>query len=90
METDPESTSVSRRFINYMLGTSFGAILISISYPVIKFLVPPKVAQSSQSTVVAGTASELKPNSGWVFPLDRKSTRLNSSHIPLSRMPSSA
>ena len=25
-----------------------------------------------------------------VFPLDRKSTRLNSSHIPLSRMPSSA
>ena len=26
---------------------------------------------------------------GWL-PLDRKSTRLNSSHIPLSRMPSSA
>ena len=25
-----------------------------------------------------------------VEPLDRKSTRLNSSHIPLSRMPSSA
>ena len=25
-----------------------------------------------------------------IFPLDRKSTRLNSSHIPLSRMPSSA
>ena len=25
-----------------------------------------------------------------VRPLDRKSTRLNSSHIPLSRMPSSA
>ena len=27
---------------------------------------------------------------GLVTPLDRKSTRLNSSHIPLSRMPSSA
>ena len=27
---------------------------------------------------------------GAVGPLDRKSTRLNSSHIPLSRMPSSA
>ena len=26
---------------------------------------------------------------GWIL-LDRKSTRLNSSHIPLSRMPSSA
>ena len=29
-------------------------------------------------------------NSGWIGKLDRKSTRLNSSHIPLSRMPSSA
>src|ERR1051326_9067340 len=27
---------------------------------------------------------------GWVLIPDRKSTRLNSSHIPLSRMPSSA
>ena len=27
---------------------------------------------------------------GWRYPVDRKSTRLNSSHIPLSRMPSSA
>ena len=32
--------------------------------------------------------SILKTNKG--FDLDRKSTRLNSSHIPLSRMPSSA
>ena len=29
-------------------------------------------------------------HSGNSFPVDRKSTRLNSSHIPLSRMPSSA
>ena len=28
--------------------------------------------------------------SGTILDLDRKSTRLNSSHIPLSRMPSSA
>ena len=27
---------------------------------------------------------------GKIIPRDRKSTRLNSSHIPLSRMPSSA
>ena len=31
------------------------------------------------------------PNSGGIFtPVDRKSTRLNSSHMPKSRMPSSA
>ena len=68
METGSESPSISRRFITYLLGTSFGAILISISYPFIKFLVPPEIPQSTQSTVVAGTTSELKPNSGWVFP----------------------
>ena len=31
-----------------------------------------------------------KCSSRFLSPLDRKSTRLNSSHIPLSRMPSSA
>ena len=39
------------------------------------------------------TATKLvkaKPNSAVWFDRDRKSTRLNSSHIPLSRMPSSA
>ena len=37
---------------------------------------------------------ERMQNGGWCYSiipaLDRKSTRLNSSHIPLSRMPSSA
>ena len=38
------------------------------------------------------TALEIKPDSATLVPerRDRKSTRLNSSHIPLSRMPSSA
>ena len=35
------------------------------------------------------TRYDLK-DSGTTIELDRKSTRLNSSHIPLSRMPSSA
>ena len=30
------------------------------------------------------------PEDAYLFSRDRKSTRLNSSHIPLSRMPSSA
>src|ERR1051326_841818 len=33
---------------------------------------------------------QVKPDTGLRFVSDRKSTRLNSSHIPLSRMPSSA
>ena len=38
-------------------------------------------------TIVAQAERELDAN---VVDVDRKSTRLNSSHIPLSRMPSSA
>ena len=34
--------------------------------------------------------TQVKPYSDIAAVLDRKSTRLNSSHIPLSRMPSSA
>ena len=47
-----------------------------------------------------GVLAEAKPWHYWIAPVlflsflgvagDRKSTRLNSSHIPLSRMPSSA
>ena len=33
---------------------------------------------------------EAGPLSQWLFSADRKSTRLNSSHLKLSRMPSSA
>ena len=36
------------------------------------------------------TAKKLGIPVNWVDYTDRKSTRLNSSHIPLSRMPSSA
>ena len=41
-----------------------------------------------QVTLVPDTLGQLTSDHGW--DTDRKSTRLNSSHIPLSRMPSSA
>ena len=39
---------------------------------------------------VAANMGVVAPSPGFLEGLDRKSTRLNSSHIPLSRMPSSA
>ena len=56
-------------------GTSFTAITSGL---------PANTAVDRMS--VAVTAA----NAAYVYVLDRKSTRLNSSHIPLSRMPSSA
>ena len=43
---------------------------------------------SGKTTLLRAISRVLKPEAGKI--LDRKSTRLNSSHIPLSRMPSSA
>ena len=42
--------------------------------------------------VISGSAGVLNPNNGadQEFATDRKSTRLNSSHVKRSRMPSSA
>ena len=43
------------------------------------------VTKEEAQNIIAKRVEELRKN-----PVDRKSTRLNSSHIPLSRMPSSA
>ena len=45
-----------------------------------------KIMKLDDHKAIALTAYDVK----WYRNLDRKSTRLNSSHIPLSRMPSSA
>jgi Rieske Fe-S protein len=59
--------SSRRSFIDFLLGTSLGATVMSVVYPVVQFLIPPAVSESQQNNVVAGNAKELKPNSGKVF-----------------------
>ena len=56
-----------RSFLNYLLGTSIGATLIAIFYPITRFLVPPQVIEAAQNSVVAGKVSELAVNSGKIF-----------------------
>jgi Rieske Fe-S protein len=57
-----------RELLNCFLGTSAGALLISILYPVAKYLIPPKVEESSARTVtLAVKPDEVKPNSGQIF-----------------------
>jgi cytochrome b6-f complex iron-sulfur subunit len=67
MEATAVQGSPGRRFINYLLGTSIGALLVSIFYPIIRYIIPPAIPESSQLTVVAAKTTELKPNSGKVF-----------------------
>jgi Rieske Fe-S protein len=61
-----------RNFLNYLLGTGALATLASIVYPIIRFMIPPRVIESSASTVVAAKVSEIKPNAGKIFKFGSK------------------
>ena len=57
-----------RSFLNWFLGTSVGAFFVSSLYPVTRFLVPPRVEESSAASVTLDLkAAEIKPNSGRIF-----------------------
>jgi len=56
-----------RRILNFLLGSSTLATLGAIFYPIVRFMVPPRVIESSASSVVAAKKSELRPNEGKIF-----------------------
>jgi Rieske Fe-S protein len=57
-----------RRMVDWLLGTSLGAFLLSVLYPIARYLVPPAAAESSVANVTLPIkASEVKPNSGHIF-----------------------
>jgi Rieske Fe-S protein len=47
-----------RSFLNWFLGTSIGALLVSILYPVARYLSPPEVAEASINQVEVGPAND--------------------------------
>jgi Rieske Fe-S protein len=56
-----------RRFLDWFLGTSLGAMCASIVYPVLRYLVPPRLAEAQTKRAVAARDGELKPNEAKVF-----------------------
>ncbi|HTO12596.1 MAG TPA: hypothetical protein VMQ51_13565, partial [Candidatus Binatia bacterium] len=65
----PDTTETTRRrFVNWWLGTSAGAFLLSVLYPVTRYLIPPPVAESTAATVTLPfKADDVKPNTGQIF-----------------------
>ncbi|MGZ4778620.1 MAG: QcrA and Rieske domain-containing protein [Thermoanaerobaculia bacterium] len=47
-----------RRFINWLLGTSFGALIASVIYPIIRYVSPPKIAEASTAQIEAGDTND--------------------------------
>lgn len=56
-----------RSVLNCLLGAGTMATLGAILYPVIRFMIPPRVVESPESSVVAARVAELKPNQGRTF-----------------------
>ena len=47
-----------RRFLNWLLGTSLGALVASVLYPIIRFASPPRIPEATTSQVEAGDVSD--------------------------------
>jgi len=68
MEQALQPDPTRRRFINWWLGTTAGAFLASVLYPVTRYLIPPEIAESTAASVTLPVKlDEMKPNSGQIF-----------------------
>jgi len=62
-----EQPMTRRNVLNYLLGSTAVATLAAIFYPITRFMIPPRIVESSAASVVAAKVSELKPNTGKIF-----------------------
>lgn len=58
--TPVAATPVSerRRFINWFFGTSFGALMLSVIYPIARFVSPPHVPEPGTAETEAGATDD--------------------------------
>ena len=62
-----------RRWITALLGTTFGAVIVSFLYPVLRYLIPPLALEPSQSEEELDVkASQIPNNSARIVPFAGK------------------
>ena len=66
-DAENAASGTRRKLAKFLLGGGLLATFGSILFPIINFLVPPRVREAVQSSVVAGKVGELQPNSGKIF-----------------------
>lgn len=47
-----------RRLLNWFLGTSFGAMVAAVVYPVVRYVTPPRIAEANLNEVEAGSVND--------------------------------
>ncbi|HEU5320245.1 MAG TPA: ubiquinol-cytochrome c reductase iron-sulfur subunit [Methylomirabilota bacterium] len=63
-----EPPATRRRFVNWLLATSAGAFVLSVLYPVSRYLVPPAGGESTAASVTLPLKpGDVKPNTGQIF-----------------------
>lgn len=67
------TTAPTRRtFLDWLVGGSAVATLGAIVYPIFKFMTPPHVVESTESSVIAAKTTELPKNTGKIFKFGNK------------------
>lgn len=61
-----------RTFLDWLVGGSAVATLGAIIYPIIKFMTPPHIIESTETSVVAAKLTEVTKNSGKIFKFGNK------------------
>jgi cytochrome b6-f complex iron-sulfur subunit len=56
-----------RRFVELLLGSGLVASAVSFLYPVLRYLVPPRLPDLGSDAVIAARVPEIKPNQGKMF-----------------------
>lgn len=61
------------RFLDWFLGSTLGGFTLAVMYPAMRYLVPPKIAESTVSSVVVQlNPAEIASNSGQIFKFGSK------------------
>jgi Rieske Fe-S protein len=61
-----------RRFLNWVLGGGAVGLAGSVFYPILQFVLPPRLSEAVLASVVAGKVGELAPNTGKIFKFGSK------------------
>ncbi len=69
MSSDTGGTNrvLRRNFLDYLFGAGLAALAASVFYPLVRYLIPPKVSEVTHTSVVAAKVADLAPNSGKIF-----------------------
>jgi Rieske Fe-S protein len=66
-EVAPRASAPRRRIVEIVLGGGLFASFISFVYPVLRYLIPPPVADLGGDEVVAAKVGDLRPNGSKIF-----------------------